>query len=303
MWSLTGRSMRALLWFVGLAAFGLAGCAETDLAVHTVKSVSDAMPPPKVESSYGPYKLGKAYEVDGIWYHPAADPHYDEVGIASWYGKDFHGKPTANGATYDMNALTAAHKTLPMPSRVRVTNLDNGRSLVLVVNDRGPFVNGRIIDVSRRSAQLLGFEGRGLATVRVQMISEENQLYVAQKPDTSEEERTAPEAAPRVSVAVGAIDAPDGVQAAAVRTQPEVQPASGAPVLFIQAGAFSHPDNANRLSGKLARFGPVRITNIQRNGQFLYRVRVGPLASIETADNVLQNMIRAGHREARLVVE
>ncbi|HEX9446391.1 MAG TPA: septal ring lytic transglycosylase RlpA family protein, partial [Dongiaceae bacterium] len=103
-----------------------------------------------------PYKIGKPYQVDGVWYYPKTDMDYDETGIASWYGPGFHGQYTANGEVYDQNGLTAAHKTLPLPSMVRVTNLDNGRSIVVRVNDRGPFVNGRIVDLTRRDAQLLG---------------------------------------------------------------------------------------------------------------------------------------------------
>jgi len=110
----------------------------------------------------GRYKVGSPYKI--------TDPSYDRVGIASWYGEMFHGRYTANGEIYDMNALTAAHTTLPLPSYARVTNLQNGRSLVLRVNDRGPYAHDRIIDLSRRSAQALGFERNGTARVRVQYI-------------------------------------------------------------------------------------------------------------------------------------
>lgn len=115
----------------------------------------------------GWYKVGASYEVNGRRYVPAEAPDYRTQGIASWYGRDFHGRRTANGELYDMNALTAAHKTLPMPSYVRVTNLANNRTLLLRVNDRGPFVDGRIIDLSRAAARLLGFEHQGHAQVEV----------------------------------------------------------------------------------------------------------------------------------------
>jgi rare lipoprotein A len=104
---------------------------------------------PTASAGKGLYKVGKPYQVDGIWYYPKEDPSYDETGIASWYGKQFHGRYTANGEVFDLNGLTAAHHTLPMPSIVQVTNLENGRSLTLRVNDRGPFAGARIIDVSR----------------------------------------------------------------------------------------------------------------------------------------------------------
>lgn len=118
----------------------------------------------------GRYKVGAPYKVAGKMYYPREDPYYNRVGVASWYGDDFHGRLTANGEIYDMNALTAAHPTLPMPSLVKVTNLKNNRSLIVRVNDRGPFVHDRLIDLSRRSADLLGLRSAGLAKVRVQYI-------------------------------------------------------------------------------------------------------------------------------------
>jgi rare lipoprotein A len=189
------------------AGFLAAGCAETRLAVYAAKratkEVEAMVSPAPAESpaelveeveelspkSTPRYKVGDPYEVAGVWYYPRVDPDYDETGVGSWYGLPFHGRDTANGETYDMNELTAAHKTLPMPTMVRVTNLENGRSLVLRVNDRGPFVNGRIIDVSRRAAQLLGFEIKGTAKVRVQAMSADGEAIVAEKPITTDEGR------------------------------------------------------------------------------------------------------------------
>ncbi|MCH9808970.1 MAG: septal ring lytic transglycosylase RlpA family protein [Alphaproteobacteria bacterium] len=122
----------------------------------------------------GTYKVGKPYTVAGKTYYPRHDPNYDRTGTASWYGDDFHGRLTSNGEVFDMHRLTAAHPTLPLPSRVRVTNLDNGRSLVVRVNDRGPFVHNRIIDLSRASAKTLGFQHKGTARVRVEYIGPAN---------------------------------------------------------------------------------------------------------------------------------
>lgn len=129
---------------------------------------------PRDPQTGGLYKVGKPYAIKGVWYTPRVDYGYDETGIASWYGPGFHGQATANGEVYDMNELTAAHTTLPLPSIVRVTNLDNGRTIKLRVNDRGPFVGGRIIDVSRRASQLLGFHEKGTAAVRVEIEAEES---------------------------------------------------------------------------------------------------------------------------------
>ncbi|CFX55928.1 Rare lipoprotein A (fragment) [Candidatus Filomicrobium marinum] len=115
----------------------------------------------------GVYKIGNPYYVGGQRYVPRHEPNYDKVGIASWYGSDFHGRLTANGEIYDQNRLTAAHPTLPLPSNVRVTNMTNGRSIVVRVNDRGPFLHDRVIDLSRSAAHHLGFANKGLAKVRV----------------------------------------------------------------------------------------------------------------------------------------
>lgn len=116
----------------------------------------------------GYYKVGTPYQVAGKWYYPSVQSGYDETGKASWYGSDFDGKATANGETYDMRGLSAAHKTLPMPSYVYVTNLKNNRTIMVRVNDRGPFKPGRIIDLSSRAARELGFHHHGIAQVRVQ---------------------------------------------------------------------------------------------------------------------------------------
>ncbi|AQS41619.1 MAG: Rare lipoprotein A [Candidatus Tokpelaia hoelldobleri] len=124
-----------------------------------------------VKPSDAPHeKVGKPYQVNGVWYYPERDPHYVRTGKASWYGAGFHGKQTANGEIFDLNAITAAHTTMPLPSYARVTNLHNGVALVVRVNDRGPFSSDRIIDLSQRAALLLGFTKRGLADVRVEYI-------------------------------------------------------------------------------------------------------------------------------------
>ena len=121
---------------------------------------------------YRPYMIGQPYEINGRSYFPREDFDYDRVGMASWYGSSFHGRRTANGEFYDMYAMTAAHATLPMPTIVRVTNLENGRSVVVRINDRGPFADDRIIDMSRAGARELGFEEQGLARVRVTVLRE-----------------------------------------------------------------------------------------------------------------------------------
>lgn len=132
--------------------------------------VASYTPPGHVPRVPGVYKVGKPYTINGVTYVPAEDRSYDKVGMASWYGTDFHGKQTANGERFDMDAISAAHPTLPMPSYVHVTNLRNGRTMLVRVNDRGPYKPGRIIDLSRRTAQLLGFDTQGVTEIRVRYV-------------------------------------------------------------------------------------------------------------------------------------
>ena len=156
----------ALALAAGALVILLAGCAGHGRA----PTAAGPVPGPQ-----GYYKVGARYQVDGVWYTPHVDWSYDQTGTASWYGKEFHGRLTANGEIFDLNGLTAAHPTLPLPSIVEVTDLDDGRQIRLRVNDRGPYVNGRVIDVSRRAAQLLGFEMAGTAHVRVRLLAPETQ--------------------------------------------------------------------------------------------------------------------------------
>jgi rare lipoprotein A (peptidoglycan hydrolase) len=128
---------------------------------------------PSKKNYQGHYKIGKPYNTFGISYVPQEYESYEEVGIASWYGSDFHGKKTANGEVYNMGDLTAAHPTLPLPSLIKITNLKNNKSQILRVNDRGPFSKNRVIDVSEKAAELLGFKGQGTTQVRVEFMRQE----------------------------------------------------------------------------------------------------------------------------------
>jgi len=380
----------ALLLTTALAGAALAGCAETSFAVNAAKQIQGS------EKQQGTYKIGDPYQINGVWYYPAEDYSYNETGVASFYGGEqqgvnFHGRLTANGEIYDMNALTAAHRTLPMPSLVRVTNLENGRSIVVRVNDRGPYARGRIIDMSRRAAQLLGYEGKGTASVRVQVLAEESrQLKLATLQRMPGNETVA--AAPREAVQSDSLPPPPGARSAGTVSAAALPPpsatlspapasvrqrngrpvsealakpaapvtatgndvvssagavapantlASAAPIataipskpvplprevaalpvaeqskaratvsqqqvrpttMFIQAGAFSNFDNASRLSIKLARYGHTLVTPVVVNGQQLYRVRLGPVASVKEADNILDS-IAGDAPQARIVVD
>lgn len=312
-----GKSMKFAIIFAALiGASVLAGCTSGKLATHAIKSAQ------------GEYKVGKPYQVAGVWYYPREQPDYDETGIASWYGPGFHGKDTANGEPYDQNDLTAAHQTLPMPVKVRVTNLENGRSIIVRINDRGPFVNGRILDVSRRTAQLLGFDAKGTAPVRVQLVegggAGQGRSFVAAKPITTAEEKQLVAAAPATGVSSqvlpGSVTAP-GQQSTTRKPPPVIASApppvavSGAPGvelrpvpatrnMYVQAGAFRERANADRLRTRLASFVPgISVSPMLIDGQAFYRVRVGPIASIEAADATLAKVLARGLGGARIVID
>jgi len=154
------------------ACVTLANCSsgKIDPKYGVMASARVVEPGEPVPKGGGVYRVGAPYVVAGKTYVPQEDPHYTAVGYASWYGDDFHGRYTANGEIFDMNAVTAAHPTLPLPCYVRVTDLENHRSIVVRVNDRGPYVGDRVIDLSVRTARLLGFYGKGLAKVKIEYV-------------------------------------------------------------------------------------------------------------------------------------
>lgn len=237
----------------------------------------------KPQKSVPPVKVGKPYLVLGKWYYPNDDRDYDERGVASWYGPGFHSLSTANGERYDQDDVTAAHKTLPMPSYVEVENLDNGRKLTVRINDRGPFVDGRIIDLSRRSAQLLGVDRVGTAGVRVRRVY----------PDGKTRERLAPPvlppSPPMAPVVVASVQRPPA-------TRMDL-PAQGA-VTYVQVAALSDTGRIAWMAGYLAGFGPV-VTEKAPSG--LTRLRLGPYSDARAANAVLAQLHAAGYSEARLV--
>jgi rare lipoprotein A len=170
-----GRQLRGRSWGgiarVGALAIGclaLAHCSGPFVSKeYSPRVVEEGEPVPK---GGGAYKVGKPYNINGRTYVPQENPHYRAEGVASWYGRDFHGRLTANGEVYDMHSISAAHTTLPLPSYVRVTNLNNGRSIVVRVNDRGPYHRDRVIDLSIGTAKALDFYHRGIARVRVEYV-------------------------------------------------------------------------------------------------------------------------------------
>lgn len=298
------------LALIAAAAASLAACATVDKT-----------PAPKPAAGGG-YKVGKPYQVGGVWYVPREQPDYNEVGIASWYGDAFHLKTTANGEIFDMHDLTAAHTTLPLPSIVEVTNLANGRKLRVRVNDRGPFVDNRIIDLSREAARQLGLERQGLARVRVRyvgpapLLGRDAGVRIARAkpptPQTVQMARAAPPP-PRRAAPVAPAGrsyqeqaAFAGTRAAPVATrQLEILPAmpapsAAAPAYRIQAGAFSEEGRARRAAAQLSRMGEAVVEPVERDGVTLYRVVLaGPQDELQ-AYNLRQRVADAGFGDARV---
>jgi rare lipoprotein A len=320
---------------MALAAVLLAGCHAADRG-----NPQPAAPTPG--HGIGLYKVGQSYEVNGIWYYPTTDLDYEETGIASWYGPGFNMQYTANGEVFDQNEVSAAHKTLPLPSIAQVTNLDNGRSIQVRINDRGPFVGTRIIDMSRRAAQLLGFEQQGTAKVKVRVLVPETiqaqslaRMNGSSGVPESAEIAPAPPAVPRGAVIAQALPPPTGGRPAPPPPPPPPPPAATAPPplpepvktpanavppgpplsntvmvapvqpthIFVQAGAYASDGNAQRMKAKLAAIGPVAITAVRINGMNVYRVRLGPLGSVDQADATLAKAVGAGAVEAKIVVD
>lgn len=314
----------------------LGACSETQLVIHAAKKIARDTTAP---AARGIYKIGKPYKIGSVWYYPSVDYRYQETGIASWYGPKFHGKTTANGERFDQNNISAAHRTLPLPSMVRVTNLENGRALRVLVNDRGPFAHGRIIDLSRRAAQLLGFIANGTAKVRVEIIADESrrlalsygrgagQVQIARagkgthhglpgNPTIRPAPRVAVTRAPLPAAGGGgsspaaprpaAAAAKSPVRTASAKPQTDgriIQQAIGAARMYIQAGTFAQYTNANRLRARLSVLGPTNILAIINRTQQMFRVRIGPIDDLKRADGILEQMIGAGFTDARLIVD
>ena len=279
-----------------------------------------------VPRNAGVYKIGNPYQIDGTWYYPHEQPDYDETGVASWYGPTFYGHHTANGEMYDGTEMTAAHRTLPMPVNVRVTNLENGKSVVVRVNDRGPYAKGRIIDLSEAAARALDVVRMGTARVRVTYLGRADSAAGVPAQETPPEIVAAVPAAPTAKVDSAALNILPGatvappVQTAALPTPaltaPVSQPADTQPTgevkqvpvpavthLYVQVGAFSSPMNAARLKTRFSAAGNLDVSPITRNGQKLYRVRSGPYDSVADADAALAKLTGLGNNDAQIVVD
>ena len=269
---------------LGLAAAGLAlllaGCSSKSTVgtgdypppePRDISGITDAVPRAEPYSRYG---NPESYVVFGKRYYTRSDSKdYKERGIASWYGSKFHGRRTSSGEVYDLYKMTAAHRSLPLPTYARVTNLRNGRSIVVKINDRGPFHNNRIIDLSYVAAAKLGILEHGTGLVEVEAIDTS-----APQPATT---RMAEQAAPATS------------------------PATSETLMYLQVGAFSQRDNADRLRSRLqtANVGDIHVVEGNGSSGTFFRVRVGPLASVDEADRVANTLASEGISETRVIID
>lgn len=269
-----------------------AGCASNTVDLNASPYSQAAA----IKGQGGVYKIGKPYKIKGTTYYPREDYNYSEVGIASWYGSDFHNRRTANGEKYDMNTLTAAHRTLPLPSIVRVTNLENGRSLVLRVNDRGPYAKNRIIDISKRGAQLLGYQVQGTAKVKVEVLAKESKALKAallgQKVEETKiaSQSVAPASSNKTLVIYNSETANKITKSHAAESN-----------YYVQAGSFSQMSSASGLKEKLVKFGKAKVAQAKVNGKNFYRVRIGPFSFKEEAEVTLAKVKNYGIQNASVV--
>lgn len=335
----------SVCWLIGSSLL-VAACAGPGRKAVEAPSAAPQRPSASAEAVRPPsdapwdqrVKLGRPYEVLGQRYTPRDERNFEEVGVASWYGPTFHGRLTANGEIFDEGDVSAAHRTLPLPSYVEVTNLDTGRSLVLRVNDRGPFASDRVIDLSRRAAQLLDSERAGLARVRVRRVTPTAEQVAALRPAwwdrggwqglalasaqaggatvATGPAAPASSASGPASLAAVRSPAPGGTAAAAGvgsravgaplagalpaggSGSPAISPEAGVSGFMVQVAAFSDRGRAAWLAGWAGEIAPARV---ERGADGLSRVRLGPFADEAAARAVLERVRAAGYPAAWLV--
>ena len=254
------------------------------------------------------YKIGKKYNVRGKYYYPQKDLNYNKTGIASWYGPKFHGKLTANGEIYNQYALTAAHKTLPLPSAVKVTNLKNNKSLILRINDRGPFVNDRIIDLSSKAADILDLKKEGTGLVRVQILREKS-LYLEKLakqgsfPEISDLKQTElPNISIPSKVAVKIKDTKNK-KIISKKINYNFKNLSKEYKIYIKLASFSSKKNAEIMKKKVTYIDKVKIYKIFKMNKILYQVKAGPFLNVEKVDELYSLLSQQGMQGAKIIVE
>lgn len=309
------------------ALFLLSACSELELGSHLAKTMGGDTRP-----TTGDFKVGNPYKIKGETYYPAEKYHFSQTGVASWYGPGFHGKRTANGEIFNRNELTAAHKTLQMPSMVRVTNLDNGKSIIVRVNDRGPFSDNRVIDLSEKAAEVIGMKQAGTARVRIDVMEKESRqvasaarkglstrgtelalnrgrkldahmaLDVAMPVSKPSTNRIA-FAQPRLNNSTQMFDSILVSQAyAAPVKKPNYQNASVHPV-FVHVGEFVNQDNAYTMRNSLRNIAePTTVVAMTLpNNTRVYRLKIGPVDNEARANDIIAILSRQG-RQASMVV-
>ncbi len=374
------------LLLIGLS-FSISGCSQMELASHYTKKAFS--PWTKDSRSKGTYKVGSSYKIAGRRYYPKEDFYLVQTGIASWYGPGFHGKKTANGEIYNQYDMTAAHKTLQLPAVARVTNLENGRSTIVRINDRGPYEKGRILDLSKAAAKKLGVIGKGTAKIRLEVLPEqsrqvaraaqnghdtsnmryseapkenyranykkktntqlmhnvaylENDAKIEYEPIGKIQFDNMPESLQRPVMTSRQVEAeaanksnnygnnikepewsetqetsyysdnetttdydvrPLSLQELSPDLEQLNKPKTGkAKNIYIQAGAFSIYDNADRLSKKLSKIVLAEISEVQSRNKPLYRVRIGPLKTMQEANSIKQDVQNSGHLDKMNII-
>ncbi len=276
-------------------------CSETTFLVNSAKRIGSWGDEPI-------YKIGNPYKINGKWYYPAVDYNYVEVGIASWYGPGFHGKKTANGEIFNQNKISAAHRTLPMPSIVKVTNLDNGKVLERVrINDRGPFAGNRIIDLSKKAAQELGFVNIGTAKVRVEILEDESRQHVLK--NNTNKTMQVESAKVKVITKTNLKEVSDSNisnsniknQLSSIEKSSQENSILSNKSLAIQVGAFTDHRNAKSLTNNLSDF-KAYIERTFVNNRYLYRVRIGPIDNLDLAEKIKNKLFDLGFTASHLIV-
>lgn len=259
---------------------------------------------PRVEplSKYG---NPKSYEVFGKTYYTLPSSQgYVERGIASWYGKKFHGRLTSSREPYDMYGMTAAHTQLPLPTYVQVTNLKNGKQVVLRVNDRGPFHGNRVIDLSYTAAKKLDIIREGTGLVEVRALDPRNyRLAQNRTVNSSNNASVKTESATTAAEPVSEVVAEQ--QAKYVDDDSAITVSAKGPQVYVQVGAFGERENANQLKNQLSglNLGEVTISSVVKNAKQLHRVRIGPLATVRSADDTVAELNAMGMNNHRVVIE
>lgn len=286
------------LWFFALCATVILASCSTSQSRYSqpqdsapqrpvdVSQVKDAVPRPEPRSRYG---NPQSYVVNGKRYHTlTASKGYTERGIASWYGTKFHGHRTSSGEPYDMYQMSAAHKSLPLPTYARVTNLRNGKSVIVKINDRGPFHDNRLIDLSYAAASKLEILGEGTGLVEVKAIDPHQYAKEQSRPSIL---------ASKPKVTQPASQAPVGATPIA---------ASPNPAVYLQVGAFLSRSNAERLQSKLTGLqmpAKLHISEGMSNEKRVFRVRIGPLDTIESVDQLTQLLVAQGIQSPSVVID